>query len=124
MSSIVNIITEEEYNKLVSGTNLAANIDHVIINFGAEWCTSCKMIQNDYEGLTQKYPNIVFAKIDVDLLQDLADKLQITKLPTLHSYYIRRHNYPYSELITKDINEIIKKIDEILLSDPKILDDF
>lgn len=55
----------------------------VFIDFWADWCGPCKQFAPIYEKLAEKYPKIVFAKVNTEVEQDLAGMFQITSIPTL-----------------------------------------
>ncbi len=70
-------VTVETMNEVIS-TN-----DFVIVDFWAPWCKPCKNFAPVYEELSEKYPNIVFAKVDTEAEQQLTGEFQIRSIPTL-----------------------------------------
>jgi len=54
----------------------------IIVDFFAGWCGPCKNIAPYFEQLSEMYKNILFVKIDVDEVEDVAGFLQVTSLPT------------------------------------------
>lgn len=125
--SIVEIKSKQQYLELIKDQGVNKSITHVIINFGAPWCGACKRMMPAYEKLSEKYPTIVFAKFNVDENDELAEFASIegiTSLPTL-KFYDTRKNMSFSPLSSSNINDLIKKIDETLLScDDEISDEF
>ena len=62
------------------------NNDVVLVDFWADWCGPCKMFAPTYETVSEKYPNIVFAKVDTEDQQELAGYFQIRSIPTLMAF--------------------------------------
>lgn len=55
----------------------------VLLDFYASWCGPCKVIGPQLQECAEKYPEIVFLKIDVDENQDLAKEYNIIMMPTI-----------------------------------------
>lgn len=59
------------------------NNDFVIVDFWAPWCGPCKGLAPVYEELSDKYPDVVFAKVNTEEQQELAGAFNIRSIPTL-----------------------------------------
>ena len=70
-------ITASNFNDIISNSNF------VIVDFWAPWCGPCKGFAPVYEELSEKYPDIVFAKVNTEEEQQLAGEFQIRSIPTL-----------------------------------------
>ena len=70
-------LTEESLEKTI------VENDIVIIDFWAEWCGPCKSFSPIYEEVSEKHPDIVFAKVDTEVEQGIAAHFQIRSIPTL-----------------------------------------
>jgi len=57
--------------------------DVVLIDFWASWCGPCNNFAPVYEETSEKYPNVVFAKVNTEVEQSLAGHFQIRSIPTL-----------------------------------------
>lgn len=60
--------------------------DIVIIDFWADWCAPCKSFAPIYEEVSNQYPDIVFAKVNTEQEQALANHFNIRSIPTLVIY--------------------------------------
>ncbi|AFK19129.1 thioredoxin [Haloferax mediterranei ATCC 33500] len=61
--------------------------DHevVLVDYHAEWCGPCKMLEPTVEEIAEETDAVV-AKVDIDELQELARSQQIRSVPTLQFY--------------------------------------
>lgn len=57
--------------------------DMVIIDFWASWCGPCKTFAPIFERVSNRYPNVIFGKVETDDQQELAQAFQIRSIPTL-----------------------------------------
>lgn len=70
-------VTPEELDTLVQ-KNLI-----VFVDFWAEWCAPCKPFAVVYEEISQEYPEIIFAKVDIGTEPKLAELFEIRSIPHL-----------------------------------------
>jgi thioredoxin 1 len=60
----------------------------VLVDFWAEWCGACKMLQPVVERIAHDLKGrIITIKVNTDKKPDLASKYQITGIPTLMLFY-------------------------------------
>ena len=55
----------------------------VLLDFWAAWCGPCTMLSPVVEELAQEHPEISFGKVNVDEVLELAQRYQISAIPTL-----------------------------------------
>ncbi|RLA72950.1 MAG: thioredoxin [Epsilonproteobacteria bacterium] len=58
------------------------NNEIVIIDFWAPWCGPCRSFAPIYEKTSEKYPDIVFGKVNTEEEQALGGQFQIRSIPT------------------------------------------
>jgi len=61
-------------------TILAENA--TLVDFWAEWCGPCKSMHPVFERLSKKYPNVKFARVNVDSNQNISMKYAVQSIPT------------------------------------------
>ncbi len=69
----------EDFKSFINGEGANKSI---IIDFFAEWCGPCRGIAPFFSDLSEMYKNVVFAKVDVDNAEDVANFARVSSLPT------------------------------------------
>lgn len=70
-------LTQDNFDSTIT------NNDIVVVDFWAEWCGPCKMFAPTFEAASEKFPDIVFGKVDTEVEQSLAGAAGIQSIPTL-----------------------------------------
>ena len=71
------IHSAKEFDELVeSGKN-------VLVDFYADWCGPCKMQAPIVEAIAEENSDVVVAKLNVDDVEDVAERFNIVSIPTL-----------------------------------------
>jgi len=60
----------------------AAGEKLVVVDFFATWCGPCKRIAPTLEKLSQELTDVVFLKVDVDEVSDVASEQNVSAMPT------------------------------------------
>jgi thioredoxin 1 len=70
-------LTAAEFTDVTSGEGI------VLIDFWAAWCGPCVRFAPVFERMSEKYSDIVFAKVDTEAEPDLSREFDIRSIPTL-----------------------------------------
>jgi thioredoxin 1 len=83
----------------------------ILVDFWAEWCGPCKMMNPVMERIKEKREDIEVVKINVDENRELAMKYQIRSIPTLVVFKEGVPIWRNSGVLNEDmINHSLKQI--------------
>lgn len=121
MDAIDNVqqITADNFESYITGHEI------VIVDFWANWCAPCKNFFPVFSKVAASYPNITFAKVDIEKEQELSQAFEIRSVPHLMVFkkgiviYSESGTMPESTLrelaeqaISADVSNIVAQIDE------------
>ena len=70
-------LTKENFNETIE------NNETVIIDFWASWCGPCKSFAPTFETASNNHDEVIFAKVNTEEQQELAQACNIRSIPTL-----------------------------------------
>ncbi len=73
-------VSENDFAQLIEENDI------VLVDFWAAWCGPCRQFAPVYEQISEKFPDVVFAKVDTEAEQGLARAANITSIPTLMAF--------------------------------------
>ncbi len=92
--------------------------DVVFVDFWAAWCGPCRSFAPTYEKVSEKYPNIVFAKVDTEAEQELAGYFNIRSIPTLMAFREKVGVFSQPGALPEDVLvDLIDQIEELDMDD-------
>ena len=61
---------------------ISSSKNPTLVDFWAEWCRPCTTMHPIFDSLNKKYPNIRFARVNVDQSKRVSAKYQVHSIPT------------------------------------------
>jgi thioredoxin 1 len=83
----------------------------VVIDFFADWCGPCKRVAPLFIELSEKFPSIVFLKVNVDETESIAEAFSITSLPTF--LFLNKGNI-HKRIEGADVNEVVSTLENLV----------
>lgn len=70
-------LTKDNFEQVITSNPM------VIVDYWAPWCGPCRGFAPVFESVAEANPDVVFAKVNTDEEQEIAQHFQIRSIPTL-----------------------------------------
>ena len=96
-----------EFNEYIDQDGL------IVLDFWANWCGPCKMLAPVMEALEKRFPQVHFAKVNVDEEPELAGAFRVDAIPCLFfvkdkTMVSRMAGYQTEDALAGAIEELMK----------------
>lgn len=83
----------------------------VVVDFYASWCNPCRVLSPILEELSTRnvYHKVVFAKVDVDKLDTVAERYAVTAMPTI---ILLQRGKEVARIVGVDREKIVRTLDK------------
>ena len=102
-------VTEDTFESTVSADGI------VFVDAWAAWCGPCRQFAPVYEKVSEKHPDVTFAKLNTEEYQQVAVALDIQAIPTLMVFrdgiMVYREAGALPESAFNDLVEQVKALD-------------
>lgn len=98
---------------------IASSAKVLLIDFWASWCGPCRSFAPTFETVSERFPDIVFAKVDTEAEQALAGSFNIMSIPTL--MVVREQFVLYSQAGALPETALVDLIEQALRIDLELL---
>ncbi len=113
--SLANVITltQQNFDEVIKTHDL------VFVDFWAKWCMPCRALSQVIQEVAQRYPEVIFASVDIDEEKELGEEFLIKSVP---SVMILRHQVVvYADSGSLTIANLIELLDQAKNLNPQQL---
>jgi len=115
---VTEVTTTNEFNNYLTNTN--SSNKYVLVDFYTTWCGPCKRFAPTLEKLSEKYQYVTFLKVDADKLDDVADRYNVSSLPTFIMFQVGHSTPLYPAVAGANENKVeamLKMVTETVTQD-------
>lgn len=102
---MIGIHSSRELDNMLSAASATSRLS--ILYFTATWCGPCRFISPLFTSLAEKYPKVVFLKVDIDEAKDAAARWNINSVPT---FFFVKNGKEVDKVVGADKSSLEKKI--------------
>ncbi|ESQ29530.1 hypothetical protein EUTSA_v10023755mg [Eutrema salsugineum] len=104
---VVEIESRRQWKSLFDSMKVSNKL--LVIDFTAAWCGPCKAMEPRVKEIVSRYPEAVFARVDVDRLMDVAGTYRANTLP---AFVFLKRGEEIDRVVGAKPDELMYKIDK------------
>ncbi|KFK40858.1 hypothetical protein AALP_AA2G050700 [Arabis alpina] len=104
---IVKIESRRQWRLLFD--SMKGSKELLVIDFTAAWCGPCKAMEPRVKEIVSRYPEVVFARVDVDRLMDVAETYKANTLP---AFVFVKRGEEVDRVVGAKPDELVNKIEK------------
>ncbi len=108
-------LTQQNFDAVISKNEI------VVVDFWAKWCVPCRSFNKVIYQLAKRYPDIIFANIDVDEQKELAMEFLVKSVPAI--MILRHRVMVFADSGALNYNELVDLIEQVRQLNSKALED-
>lgn len=94
--------------------DLVNNNDIVMFDFWASWCGPCQAFAPIYEAASERYPDVVFAKVNTEEEREIAAHFNIRSIPTIMVFRSQMLVFAQPGMLPESaVDELLGKVKEL-----------
>ncbi|KAH9547920.1 hypothetical protein CY35_11G060200 [Sphagnum magellanicum] len=78
--AVLGVVSKAVWESKIQEAKHAGKV--IVVDFTATWCGPCRVMSPIFVELSKKYPTLIFLKVDVDEVADVASEWDIRAMPT------------------------------------------
>ncbi|XP_058730527.1 thioredoxin-like protein CXXS1 [Vicia villosa] len=90
----------------------------VMVHFSAYWCMPSIAMDPFFEELASTYQDVIFLKVDVDEVKEVATKMEINAMPT---FLLMNGETPVDKIVGANPDELRKRMDQLIPQNPSVV---
>lgn len=100
----IMVMTKQNFDKIIE------QHDMVVVDFWAEWCMPCKSFAKIIEQVALRYPDVIFANVDIDDQKELAKEFSIISIPAV--MIVRNRTVIYADSGKLEMTDLIELLEQ------------